>query len=151
MKDEEFTVGEHQQYHYHLHLLAVCRTRIESNSFYDIRYEWTQALKKSFQDHGIEFDCRTADGLAVCNVQKVWNKERSILELCKYITKTTDWAKIPKAQLADIAVLKRFPRMFEVFGICRETAKQIRRQSKKRTATNDTYLDTKNISDSEMI
>ena len=81
MKDEEFTVGEHQQYHYHLHLLAVCRTCIQRNSFREIRHEWTRALEKAFRELDIEFRCNTTDGLAVCNVQKVWNKERSILEL----------------------------------------------------------------------
>lgn len=146
MKDEEFTVGEHGQYHYHLHLLAVCRNRITSNSFQEIRYEWTRALEKSFREHKIDFQCNTADGFAVVNVQKVWNKERSINELCKYITKTTDWAKIPQAQLADIAVVKRFPRMFEVYGICKETAKEIRAKS-KRADESKTYLDTKKITD----
>ena len=149
MKDEEFTVGEHEQYHYHLHLLAVCRNRIQSNSFQEIRHEWTRALEKSFREHNIEFQCNTADGLAVCNVQKVWNKERSILELCKYITKTTDWAKIPPAQLADIATVKRFPRMFEVYGDCKKTAKQIRVKSKAKPDEKDTYLDTKKITVSE--
>lgn len=149
MKDEEFTVGEHQQYHYHLHLLAVCRNRIQSNNFEEIRYEWTRALKKSFQKHNIEFECDTADGLAVCHVQKVWNKERSINELCKYITKTTDWAKIPSPQLADIATLTRFPRMFEVYGVCKETAREIRVKSNKRAKETDTYLDTKQITVSE--
>ncbi len=146
MKDEEFTVGEHGQYHYHLHLLAVCRNRITSNSFQEIRFEWTRALEKSFREHGIDFQCHTADGLAVCHVQKVWDKERSINELCKYITKTTDWAKIPQAQLADIAVVKRFPRMFEVYGICKETAKEIRAKS-KRADEQDAYLDEKKITD----
>ncbi len=144
MKDEEFTVGEHEQYHYHLHLLAICRNRITSNSFQEIRRDWTRALEKSFREHNIEFQCNTADGLAVCHVQRVWNKVRSINELCKYITKTTDWAKIPQAQLAEIAVVKRFPRMFEVYGICKETAKEIRAKSKRADET-DAYLDTKKI------
>ncbi|HEY0428707.1 MAG TPA: protein rep [Pyrinomonadaceae bacterium] len=149
MKDEEFTVGDHQQYHYHLHLLAICRSRIQSNNFHEIRYEWTRALEFSFRKHNIKFQCNTSDGLAVSNVQKVWNKERAILELCKYITKTTDWAKIPQAQLAEIATVKRFPRMFEVYGICKETAKQIRAASTKRAEDKETYLDTKKITDSE--
>lgn len=149
MKDEEFTVGEQQQYHYHLHLMAVCRTRIQRNSFREIRHEWTRALEKAFRELDIEFQCNTADGLAVCNVQKVWNKERSILELCKYITKTTDWARIPPAQLADIATVKRFPRMFETYGVCKETAKQSRAKAKSKTNEPDTYLDTKKITVSE--
>ncbi|MBX7174386.1 MAG: protein rep [Pyrinomonadaceae bacterium] len=149
-KNEEFTVGDYGQYHYHIHSLAICRSRIQSNNFQEIRYHWTKALEFSFQKHGIQFECNTSDGLAVCNVQKVWNQNRSINELCKYITKTTDWAKIPPEQLADIATIKRFPRMFEVFGVCKETAKQMRPEPKE-TPDTDTYLDTKKITDENSV
>ncbi len=145
MKSEEFTVGEHNQYHYHLHLLAICRFKIKSNSFREIREEWTEALKFSFKKHNLKFDCNTSDKLAVCHIQKVWNKEKAILEICKYVTKSTDWAKIPPAQLADIASIKRFPRMFEFYGVCKDRANEIRPEARNKNDEKHTYLDTKQI------
>ena len=150
IKSEEFTVGEYKQYHYHLHLLAICRFRITSNNFREIREVWTEYLKSVFEKRrNLKFECNTSDGLAVCHVQKVWNKEKAILEICKYLTKSTDWAKTPPAQLAEIATIKRFPRMFEVFGVCKERAKEIRPKARNTQDKENTYLDTKKITVSE--
>lgn len=146
IKSEEFTVGEYQQYHYHIHLLSICRNRITSNNFFEIRREWTKALEFSFRKHDLKFECNTSSGYAVVNVKRVWNIEKSILELCKYITKTTDWAKIPSEQLAEIATIKRFPRMFEIYGeSCKKKAKEIRYQSKKEVEKTGANVHTKKI------
>jgi hypothetical protein len=123
MKSEEFTIGTQSQYHYHIHSLAVCKNRITSDNFIEIRREWTNALAFAFKKHSIEFRCNTSDGYANVNVEKVYNKTRAVLELCKYLTKSESWSKIPPEQLADIATVERFPRMFEVFGACKTTAK----------------------------
>lgn len=162
MKSEEFTVGKQSQYHYHIHSLAVCKNRITSDNFIEIRREWTNALAFSFKKHGVEFRCNTGDGYANVNVKKVYNKRAAVLELSKYLTKSESWSNIPPEQLADIATVERFPRMFEVFGACKTTAKallpvrpektltdgenaQNRHVADDESASNDAYLDTKKI------
>jgi hypothetical protein len=135
MKGEEFTLGTFNQYHYHYHLLSVCKNRITSNDFVEIRREWTKALRFSFKKHGLKFECKTKDGLANVRVDRVYNKDRAILELCKYFTKSDSWAKIPSEQLADIATIERFPRAFEVFGVCKETVKGMKPDQSEKTLT----------------
>jgi hypothetical protein len=133
IKSEECTVGSYAQFHYHIHLLAICKNRI--TNFIEIRSEWTKALKASFKKHGIIWKCDTKDGLANVYVEKLRNKERAILEICKYFTKNESWTKIPPEQLAEIATIKRFPRMFEQFGLCKELGKEWEANKKKKTLT----------------
>jgi hypothetical protein len=66
-------------------------------------------------------------GLANVNVVKVdWtNREKVISELCKYVTKNDSWSKIPIEQIETIVEVPRFWRMFESFGVCRETAREM--------------------------
>jgi hypothetical protein len=66
-------------------------------------------------------------GLADVNVVKVdWkNRENTINELCKYITKNESWSKIPIDQLEAVVAVPRFWRMFESFGVCRQTAREL--------------------------
>jgi hypothetical protein len=66
-------------------------------------------------------------GLADVNVVKVdWkNREDTINELCKYVTKSDSWSKIPIDQLEAVVAVPRFWRMFESFGVCRQTAREL--------------------------
>jgi uncharacterized protein YggL (DUF469 family) len=66
-------------------------------------------------------------GLANVNVVKVdWtNREKVISELCKYVTKNDSWSKIPIEQIETIVDVPRFWRMFESFGVCRVTAREM--------------------------
>ncbi len=72
-------------------------------------------------------------GLAVVNVVKVdyTNREKTILELCKYVTKNDSWVKVPDHQLLEIASMARFWRMFEKFGVCREIVRQMSKLTPK--------------------
>jgi hypothetical protein len=148
MKSEEFTVGNFEQYHYHIHSLAICKNRITSNNFIEIRREWTKALRFAFKKLGIKFECNTKDGLANVNVERIFSKDRAILELCKYITKSDSWAKIPPEQLADIAAVERFPRMFEVFGACKETAKAMKPNQSEKTFTEPPNAENESVNQS---
>ncbi len=67
-------------------------------------------------------------GLANVNVVKVdWrNREKVISELCKYVTKNDSWSKIPIEQIETIVEVPRFWRMFESFGVCRVTAREMK-------------------------
>jgi hypothetical protein len=66
-------------------------------------------------------------GLADVNVVKVdWkNREKTISELCKYVTKSDSWSKIPIDQLETVVAVPRLWRMFESFGVCRQTAHEL--------------------------
>ncbi len=90
-------------------------------------------------------------GLAVVNVVKVdyTNREKTILELCKYVTKNDSWVKVPDNQLLEIASMARFWRMFEKFGVCREIVRQMpkltpkeqnRKDELQKEAENATFL-----------
>jgi hypothetical protein len=156
-KSEEFTVTENG-YHYHFHLLCVSRFL----SYDRLRQEWTYCLKKAFDKYDLSCELQTSDGLAMVRVARVSGKrniENAVLEVCKYITKNDSWEKIPQSDLIEIAAIKRFPRMFELFGCFRESRKEGKNQSEKPASDNDlqiennefleenTILDTKQISD----
>jgi hypothetical protein len=151
MKSEEFTLGTFNQYHFHQHLLSICKNRITSNDFVEIRREWTKALKFSFKKHELKFECKTKDGLANVRVDRVYSKDRAILELCKYFTKSESWSKIPPEQLADIAAIERFPRMFELFGVCKETAKGMKPNESEKTLTEPANAEKKAVENNELV
>jgi hypothetical protein len=156
-KSEEFTVTPNG-YHYHIHLLCVTRFI----SFERLRREWTECLKISFAECSLPFDVATSDGLAMVNVQRVSgrkNLQNAVLEVCKYITKSDSWEKIPPTDLIEIASIKRFPRMFELFGCFRDHRKPENAPSSSASdheklivdetefIGNTAILDTKQISD----
>lgn len=158
-KSEEFTVTENG-YHYHFHLLCVARFL----SYDRLRQEWTECLKKSFQEEGLSCDIQTSDGLAMVRVERVSGKrntENAVLEVCKYITKNDSWEKISQQDLIEIASIKRFPRMFELFGCFRADRKESKNNSEKQTSDSNlrtensenlnkkTILDNKDINDAE--
>jgi hypothetical protein len=124
-KSEEFSLGNYSQIHFHLHLLAVAKW-IDAG---ELRAEWTDALEKAFKKHNLNFEANTSDGFAVCHIERVTDNEKSVLEISKYITKSDSWAKIPAEQLAELAAVERMPRMFEVFGSCKITARILREKS----------------------
>ncbi len=92
-------------------------------------------------------------GLANLKVQKVnfANREKTIAELCKYVTKSDSWANIPLEEIEKIIERPRRVRMFEALGVCRESAKKMREDLIKARAeirsniTGETYLDTKDV------
>ncbi len=148
-KNAEFTYTENQTFHFHAHLLAIAKSKIQRDNFSLIRNLWTKALEKSFEFYGIPFELNTSDNLAVVNVQKVnfANREKTIQELCKYVTKSDSWANIPLEEIEKIIERPRRVRMFEALGACRESAKKMRDDLTKARANieGETYLDTKEL------
>ncbi len=152
-KNAEFTYTENQTFHFHAHLLAIAKSKIQRDNFSLIRNLWTKALEKSFEFYGIPFELNTSDNLAVVNVQKVnfANREKTIRELCKYVTKSDSWQNIPLAEIEKIIERPRRVRMFEALGVCRESAKKMRddltkaRCDSRANITGETYLDTKQV------
>jgi hypothetical protein len=159
-KNAEFTYTANDNYHYHLHSLIVAKSSIGRDKFYEIRQQWTKALEFAFRKFDVPFEVNTGDGLAVVNVQKVsWtNREKVVSELAKYVTKSDSWSKIPIEQLETIVAVPRFWRMFESFGVCRQTARGMMEKTltTSENADNESvnrsanlnegaYLDTKNL------
>jgi plasmid rolling circle replication initiator protein Rep len=138
-KNAEFTYTANDSYHYHLHTLLVAKSSIQRDNFIKIRQQWTKSLAFAFSKFGVPLEVKTADGLAVVNVQKVsWtNRENTINELCKYVTKSDSWSKIPLEQLENIVAVPRFWRMFESFGCCRETARKMNEKTVQASANAD--------------
>jgi hypothetical protein len=152
-KNAEFTYTENEVFNFHAHLLAIAKSKIQRDNFSLIRSLWTKALEKAFEFYGLHFELNTSDNLAVVNVQKVnfANREKTIQELCKYVTKSDSWANIPLEEIEKIIDRPRRVRMFEALGACRESAKKMRDDLTKaraeiRSNINDkTYLDTKEL------
>jgi len=113
-KSEEFTVTENG-YHYHYHLLCITRF-LKFNKF---RSEWTDCVRTAFKENNIPFEVGISDGLLMVNIKRVSSSNNglkgAIQEVCKYVTKSDSWGKIPGKDLVEIASIKRFPRMFELF------------------------------------
>jgi hypothetical protein len=163
-KNAEFTYTENSTFHFHAHLLAIAKSKIQRDNFSLIRTLWTNALERAFEFYSIPFELNTSDNLAVVNVQKVnfANREKTIQELCKYVTKSDSWQNIPLEEIEKIIERPRRVRMFEALGACRESAKKMReRLTKARANQNkeflaeyrkaranievETYLDTKEL------
>jgi len=109
-------------------------------------------------------------GLVNVNVEKVnfSNREKTIQELSKYVTKSDSWENIPLEEIEKIVERPRRARMFEALGACRDAARKMREAAKRakeaaisetlinpnreqmqaeidRTADEGAYLDTKRL------
>ena len=166
-KSEEFTLTENG-YHYHYHLLCITRFL----NFTEFRREWSDCIEIAFREFNLPCKFKTDDGLAMVKIKRLNSSvnglKGAIQEVCKYVTKSDSWEKLPQKDLIEIASIKRFWRMFELFGSFRtqrnanvvlespntfvtylltklivEILKYIR------TGERNTILDTKQISDGE--
>jgi hypothetical protein len=138
-KSEEFTLTENG-YHYHYHLLCVTRFL----NFSEFRREWTECIQAAFKEFYLSlflqayitdnfaylkvafanpilpYKIKTEDGLAMVKIKRlsasVNGLKGAIQEVCKYVTKSDSWEKLPPEDLIEVASIKRFWRMFEIFG-----------------------------------
>jgi len=161
-KNCEFTYTKNDVYNYHLHTLLIAKSRIGRDNFIEIRKHWTKALIFAFAKFGIELKINSKDGLANVFVEKrkfnSRNREKTINELCKYVTKNESWREIPIEQLETIVAVPRFWGMFESFGVCRQTARKMNEKTLTTPANadyesvnqsanlnDDAYLDTQEL------
>jgi hypothetical protein len=131
---DEFTAksGRKNRYHYHSNLLADCVFLPAQR----LKQEWAKALKISYNHFGIEWYCPTKNGLPDVSIKRIVSKVRDdkkevsrkkvISELCKYATKPQDWEDVAIEDIAEIAGLERFPRMFDLTGSCKVIARGMR-------------------------
>lgn len=112
-KSEEFTVTPNG-FHYHLHTLFHSKFL----HFNSVRSIWTDCVQQAFEDHGraAMFTVNNADNMLRVVIKPVEPNERCVQELSKYITKSDSWKKLRPIDLHEIALIRRWCRMFEVFG-----------------------------------
>lgn len=131
-KSEEFTLTKNG-FHYHLHLLIKCRWFM----FNEFRRVWTECVETSFAEANLRLNVETKDGLLIVNFRRISDREKAIQEVCKYITKSDSWSKMSMQNLAEVCLIKRWNRMFEIFGSFKETPEA------------ETYVHTKPLSDGD--
>jgi hypothetical protein len=154
VKSIEFTVRSDGSYHAHIHLLAICFYLPEKQ----LKRLWRRCLQTAFAVSGLDWRCETKDNSPVVNIKLVDSIEKALNEVCKYVTKSESWEKIPAAHLLEVASVKRWGRMFELAGRLKtsaklikekkEVVKQMRAESKQVNADLN-YLDTKYLTDGE--
>lgn len=115
-KSEEFTVTPNG-FHYHLHCMFLSKFLF----FSEIRRTWTDCVRIAFAEHDRELEVATSDGLLWVVIKQVVPNDACIRELCKYVTKSDSWTKLPTSSLVEIAQVRRWNRMFELFGSFRTT------------------------------
>lgn len=111
VKSEEFTLTANG-YHYHLHCIFLHRYI----SYQELRRVWTDCVDVAFREQNLPIDVETRDGLLILVVKPLWDATRAINEVCKYITKSDSWSKMRKDDLAEIGLIRRWFRMFELIG-----------------------------------
>ncbi len=144
IKTEEFTFDYAlNPYHYHGNLLLYCQF-LNQEQF---KKDWTKYVKASFHHYGLTWQTpKTKSKLLNVYLKRVVDQrvnedhntlisvQNAVKYLCKYVTKSQTWEDVPLLDLKEITENRRFWRMFEPFGSCRETAKPIRPKAVKTPA-----------------
>lgn len=140
-KSEEFTLTTNG-YHYHLHVLFVSKWF----SYQEMRRTWTECVASAFHEAQIPLVVNNKDGLLSVVVKPVSNLDNVANEVCKYITKSDSWTKMPVEHLAEVGLIRRWHRMFELLGdmSARETSKS---DNTLQDIGSETILDTRTLSD----
>lgn len=140
-KSEEFTLTT-TGYHYHLHVLFVSKWF----SYQELRRTWTECIKSACEQLNIPLQINTKDGLAIVNIKPVTKLDQVANEVCKYITKSDSWTKMRVSDLAEVALVRRWWRMFELIGDM-SADEQSKRSRDTQDRVEKTILDTRSLSD----
>lgn len=111
VKTEEFTLTPNG-FHYHLHHIWLSKFVL----YNEVRRVWTECVAKAFAEHGIAFQPMLKSNSVWVKIIPITPSEKSIHEVCKYITKSDSWSKMRWQDLADIGLIRRWFRMFEMHG-----------------------------------
>lgn len=110
-KSVEFTLTK-RGFHVHLHCIFLSKFLLYS----EIRRAWTECFIKACEEFHLELAIRNADAMLRVVIKPVSERERSIQEVSKYITKSDSWYKMPMSDLREIVMISRWNRAFELFG-----------------------------------
>lgn len=158
IKGVEFTVGEEIEvlgvdgetdpYHVHIHLMIFA----EWLPWQQLQEEWTECITTAWEEVGHKLEINTPSGNVLTRIslvvpkarkgrQGIMSEDAAIEEVVKYVTKSDSWLKIPEKHLVECATVKRWPRMFELFGCAREKKEKQEKVEKE----SPTILDTPNL------
>lgn len=173
VKSIEFTVRSDESYHAHIHLLAISfflpeKTikrlwrRCVQKSFVEAGLDWREATKNLKDDEKLNVNLKLVHSERKVVKGKIVNEisHKMLNEICKYVTKSESWEKIPASHLLEIANVKRWSRMFELAGRLKDTARSIKaeKESAKESPAEQeqnnavlNYLDTKYFTDGEAV
>jgi len=138
-KSEEFTLTA-KGYHYHIHSLA---RFTERPNYQDWRRSWTECVESSGGKSQRLFGFDTIDGYLIIDFRQIADANNITNELCKYITKSTDFQKLSKPTLLELADTKRWHRMFELGGELRNQIPRPKRPENSKSS----IVHTKRLSD----
>lgn len=135
-------------YHVHIHLMIYA----EWLPWQQLQEEWTDCITTAWKEVGHDLEINTPSGnvltrisLVVPKAKKgrkgIMSEDAAIEEVVKYVTKSDSWLKIPDKHLVECATVKRWPRMFELFGCAREKKEKQEKVEKEVS----TILDTPNL------
>lgn len=116
VKSEEFTITR-EGYHYHIHTLLHFAKK---PSYQQWRIQWTECVENSGGAPQKLFGFDTIDGYLIIKFEQIRDQRNISNELCKYITKSTEFQKLSKPTLLELAAQERWHRMFEMFGKLRK-------------------------------
>ncbi len=155
----ENTVGAESHHHAHVHVLAWSRWINQS----ELAESWTDCVEKACAEIGVKCVVNTSHGRMIVDIRLTRKKasgrgtiavEAALQEVCKYLTKGSDFEKVPVAELSRIEKVLQNRQMVGSYGECN------RRKGKAGTARTDekplerpvlTSLDTPNIIDGEKV
>lgn len=164
VKGSEYTLGEDEAswkpdesgYHVHMHLMIFA----EWVPWEELQEEWTECITKAWADVGHKLEINTTSGKVLTRIslvvpkakkgsKTVISQEAAIQEVVKYITKSDTWLKVPDEHLFECATLKRWPRMFELFGVARESNRKEVVKQEAVVEEQQTILDTPSLSEAK--
>ncbi len=150
---EEMTIGESSTLHFtHFHAHAHALIISKFINQWQIADAWTDCIEKVCAEFGVEFLMRnmvsnrvSVDIKDVATYAKKKGKslDDAVAELCKYVVKGSDYKKVPVAQIVELDELLFKRQMIKSYGDFNNQ----KGTEKKETASQDTSLDTKHITD----
>lgn len=100
-------------FHTHVHLLVYGQLSCDS-----LCHEWTVCIEKAWRERGRNLQINTEDGNTKIEVKTI--SEEEVMRCANYLCKAVVWEAISDAHLIEIVEVRRWPRLFEVFGEARK-------------------------------
>ncbi len=155
----ENTVGAANHYHAHVHVLAWSRWINQS----ELAAAWTDCVEKACAKFGVSCVVNTSHGRMIVDIRLTRKKasgrgtiavDDAIQEVCKYLTKGSDFDKLLVGELSRVEKVLQNRQMVGSYGEC-----NARRGRAEAAGTNEkepegavfTLLDTPNIIDGEKV
>jgi hypothetical protein len=151
----ENTVGAANHHHAHVHILAwsgwINQTELSA--------VWTDCVAKACAEIGVKCTVATSSGRMIVDIRLVRRKatgrgtiaqEDALQEVCKYLTKGSDFDKLPVVELAAIERTLQRRQMVGSYGECNARKGKVERSKPGETYSKRgslTSLDTPNIND----